>query len=54
MPGFATTRWSLILKSGAGPQASSDALAASTAWPVKVETMHRIRNAWGLELSRSF
>ena len=30
------------------------ALAASTAWPVKVETMHRIRNAWDLQVSRSF
>ena len=30
------------------------ALSASTAWPVRAEGMHRIRQAWDFQLSRSF
>jgi len=30
------------------------ALSAATAWPVKAEGMHRIRQGWDFQLSRSF
>jgi hypothetical protein len=30
------------------------ALSGSTAWPLEAESMHRIRHAWDLQLSRSF